>query len=111
MLYRCVFGVLAWGLGLALGLGLLVPADGQSGELLRILRGQCRRHPEQHQGGLQAFSVGSPAHWYPQYNYDAPRGPVPAYSWGYFGAHYRPTTSTHIGYYHDYYQWGYRGGY
>jgi hypothetical protein len=36
---------------------------------------------------------------------------VPTYSWGWFGATYRPAVICHRGYYDDFYQWGYRQGY
>ena len=36
---------------------------------------------------------------------------VPTYSWGYFGATYRPASIWHHGYYDDFTQWGYRRGY
>jgi hypothetical protein len=36
---------------------------------------------------------------------------VPTYNWGYFGAHYRPMSICHTGYYGQFVQWGYRRGY
>jgi hypothetical protein len=45
---------------------------------------------------------------YPWYGYGFG---VPTYNWGYFGVHYRPMNLVHVGYYGDYYQWGYRRGY
>ena len=36
---------------------------------------------------------------------------VPTYSWGYFGATYRPACLCHYGYYGDFSQFGYRRGY
>ena len=36
---------------------------------------------------------------------------VPTYSWGYFGATYRPAVLCHFGYYGDFSQFGYRRGY
>ena len=64
----------------------------------------------------QGQSAGIPApHRYPEYNQCSPwygygLG-VPTYSWGYFGATYRPAVNCHRGYYGDFTQWGYRRGY
>lgn len=57
--------------------------------------------PGPHRYGEQHVSGG----WY-GYGFG-----VPVYRWGYFGAHYRPVSIFHKGYYNDYSQWGYRHGY
>lgn len=36
---------------------------------------------------------------------------VPTYSYGWFGATYRPVKVSHTGYYGNFYQWGYRRGF
>ena len=62
-----------------------------------------------------AFSTPGPYRYseypggsYPWYGYGFG---VPTYNWGYFGAHYRPMSVCHKGYYGDFTQWGYRRGY
>ncbi len=92
-----------------LALGLMLPADAQSGELLRILREKCPLCVKHSRSDLQARQASPPGHWYPQNVPDIPRGgPVPAFSWGFFGAQPRTQGSTHIGYYHDYFQSAYQ---
>jgi hypothetical protein len=45
----------------------------------------------------------------PRYAYGFP---VSTYRWGWFGArHYYPRTTSHRGFYGDYWQWAYRRGY
>lgn len=61
-------------------------------------------------------SAGIPGpHRYPEYNQASPwygyGFGVPTYSWGWFGATYRPASICHTGYYGDFSQWGYRRGY
>jgi len=121
---RFPWRVLAGGfLVLAVG-AALAPAM----ELGRILP-PVRRCPPAWQGNPRAISppgqsavspqgqsAGIPGpHRYPEYNQSSPwygyGFGVPTYSWGYFGATYRPAVITHRGYYGDFYQWGYRRGY
>ncbi|MBN2022796.1 MAG: hypothetical protein JW809_08360 [Pirellulales bacterium] len=89
-------------------------------ELGRVL-GWPRRPAPAWQGNPRApspegQSAGIPGpHRYPEYNQSSPwygyGFGVPTYSWGWFGATYRPATNCHTGFYGDYYQWGYRRGY
>ncbi len=97
---------------LMLALGLTLPTDAQSGELLRKLQSKCAQCFGHSPSNLQASQVSPPGHWYPQNVPDIARGgPVPTFSWGYFGAHSRTQASSHAGYYRDYYQTAYRRGY
>ena len=96
---------------LMLVLGLMLPSEAQSGELLRILKSKCPLCFGHNRSNLQASQVSPPAHWYPQNVPDIPRGPVSTFSWGSFGAQSRTQASTHVGYYSDYFQTAYRRGY
>ena len=98
-------------------LALVAASSAEAGDLFGWLGGrQAHRwghatvEPQQH--------VAAPPgpHRYPQYN--AAAAPwygygfgVPTYSWGYFGATYRPAVVSHHGYYGYFTQWGYRQGY
>ena len=70
-----------------------------------------------HGGLAEGTSTGTPGPYrypqhadgrYPWYGYGFG---VPTYNWGYFGAHYRPMSICHTGYYGEFVQWGYRRGY
>ena len=109
--WPCVLLVCA----LALGPPLATVAEGGWGHLLP--RRDVDAGPPAYQSSLQGVSVGPPGpHRYPEYNtgcypwYGYGFG-VPTYNWGYFGAHYRPFSVSHTGYYNDFVQWGYRRGY
>jgi hypothetical protein len=90
-------------------------------ELGRLLpsHSPCRRPA--YAGNPQALSAwgqsaGVPApHRYPEYERQSPwygyGFGVPTYSWGWFGATYRPAVNCHRGYYGGFTQWGYRRGY
>ncbi len=105
-------------LGVAvMGLGLMHPAAARAGGPFGLLSRAHSGHAVQQQDGLHGVSTGPPGpHRYPEYNtgnypwYGYGFG-VPTYSWGYFGARYRPAAVSHKGYYGHYTQWGYRQGY
>ena len=99
-----------------LALGLAVPPRAAAMELGRILWRAGPKPVPNWQGNPRGYSAGIPApHRYPEYNTCSPwygyGFGVPTYSWGYFGATYRPACFAHNGYYGDFTQWGYRRGY
>ncbi|MBN2476059.1 MAG: hypothetical protein JXB62_15720 [Pirellulales bacterium] len=85
-----------------------------AGDLLGLVRGHGS--PSGSASPWRQVAAPPGPHRYPQYN--AASAPwsgygfgVPTYSWGYFGARYRPAVICHKGYYGDMTQWGYRVGY
>jgi hypothetical protein len=109
---------IALSLAIVLGLAWLdaAPASAADGRrpLLAALFG---RPAEVRVETPEGISVGPPGpQRYPEYGggnypwYGYGFG-VPTYSWGYFGAHYRPMSVSHTGYYNQFVQWGYRRGY
>ncbi|MEE8452656.1 MAG: hypothetical protein V3R99_12100 [Thermoguttaceae bacterium] len=104
-------------------LSLLTPSSTGAGELFGWYPGKHLHRLHDHlTGPPQPIDprprVAAPPgpHRYPEYN--AAAAPwygygfgVPTYSWGHFGATYRPAAVAHHGYYGDFTQWGYRRGY
>ena len=101
----------------ALFIALPSPAIARGGALWRLLHGADRHQSPSYAGNPQRRVAAPPGpHRYPEYNaaatpwYGYGFG-VPTYSWGYFGARYRPAVISHTGYHGDFTQWGYRRGY
>jgi len=107
----CLLGVLVG----ALLLGLSSPSTAVAGNPWG--RAPKHRRPPDYEGNPKRFVAAPPGpHRYSEYNtgcypwYGYGFG-VPTYSWGYFGATYRPAAVCHTGYYGTFTQWGYRNGY
>lgn len=104
----CLLGSLVC--GLLWGLFLPAPA---AGDLLGWLKGDRRSHTAEYLAGAElgvaVEPTSRPGHvttiLSPWRRY-VPG--VPSYSWGYFGAPYRPVHFYHKGYYGDCLWWGYR---
>ncbi len=107
---RNLIGVLAAALLLAFSV-----TTATAGELLDRLLGRHHHLPDHVDSPWQSAGLPPGPHRYGEQHvsgqwYGYGFG-VPVYRWGYFGAHYRPVSIFHKGYYNDYSQWGYRHGY
>ena len=109
----CLCLLLTW----AVAWVLMSPGAAAGGDRFGLLGGHRLAGLPGDQGSAYGVSIGPPGpHRFPEYQaggypwYGYGFG-VPTYSWGYFGARYRPGYVSHKGYYGDYTQWGYRRGY